>query len=147
MSEKKKIFHCNICGNQVELVLDGGGELICCGESMQLLEGTSPTAADEKHNILCERTENGIKVTIGEPRHPMTPGHLIQWIECAIGNKLFRRHLTPDDEPEAEFICEWNDEEKPVLRAYCNAHGMCANQKCNCKTDESAKECCTSACS
>ncbi|NLX49321.1 MAG: desulfoferrodoxin FeS4 iron-binding domain-containing protein [Methanospirillum sp.] len=33
-----QIFVCNICGNVVEVKEAGGGELICCGEPMELRE-------------------------------------------------------------------------------------------------------------
>ena len=29
---------CNICGNEVSVVIVGGGEIICCGEPMELVE-------------------------------------------------------------------------------------------------------------
>jgi len=28
-------FRCNICGNIVEILKVGGGELVCCGEPMR----------------------------------------------------------------------------------------------------------------
>jgi desulfoferrodoxin-like iron-binding protein len=31
-------YSCNICGNEVEVTLVGGGVLVCCGEPMELLE-------------------------------------------------------------------------------------------------------------
>jgi desulfoferrodoxin-like iron-binding protein len=30
-------FRCNICGNEVEVTKAGGGELVCCGEPMELM--------------------------------------------------------------------------------------------------------------
>jgi len=32
------IYKCELCGNVVELKEVGGGELICCGEPMELVE-------------------------------------------------------------------------------------------------------------
>lgn len=31
-------YRCNICGNEVTVTRVGGGELICCGEEMELVE-------------------------------------------------------------------------------------------------------------
>lgn len=31
-------YHCNVCGNEVEVIHVGGGELVCCGEPMELME-------------------------------------------------------------------------------------------------------------
>lgn len=28
-------YHCNICGNEVEVLVAGGGTLVCCGEEME----------------------------------------------------------------------------------------------------------------
>ena len=33
-----QIFKCEICGNVVEVKEAGGGELVCCGEPMVLVE-------------------------------------------------------------------------------------------------------------
>ncbi len=30
-----KTYVCALCGNEVELVKDGGGTLICCGQEMK----------------------------------------------------------------------------------------------------------------
>jgi desulfoferrodoxin-like iron-binding protein len=31
-------YKCNICGNEVTVTTAGGGELVCCGEPMELVE-------------------------------------------------------------------------------------------------------------
>ncbi len=33
-----ELYRCNICGNQVKVTKVGGGELVCCGEEMELIE-------------------------------------------------------------------------------------------------------------
>ena len=41
MANVKKIgekYHCNVCGNEVEVIKVGGGELVCCGKPMNLLD-------------------------------------------------------------------------------------------------------------
>ncbi|BBL67154.1 desulfoferrodoxin FeS4 iron-binding domain-containing protein [Methanoculleus chikugoensis] len=38
VSAKGEIYHCEICGNVVQVMEAGGGELICCGEPMVLEE-------------------------------------------------------------------------------------------------------------
>jgi desulfoferrodoxin-like iron-binding protein len=37
-NEAGQQFRCNICGNEVEVIKAGGGELVCCGEAMELME-------------------------------------------------------------------------------------------------------------
>jgi desulfoferrodoxin-like iron-binding protein len=36
VSKEGQVFRCEICGNVVIVKESGGGELICCGEPMQL---------------------------------------------------------------------------------------------------------------
>jgi desulfoferrodoxin-like iron-binding protein len=36
VSEEGQVFRCEICGNVVVVKEVGGGELVCCGEPMQL---------------------------------------------------------------------------------------------------------------
>ncbi|HJW96711.1 MAG TPA: desulfoferrodoxin FeS4 iron-binding domain-containing protein [archaeon] len=31
-------YRCDICGNEVVVTKAGGGELVCCGEPMQLIK-------------------------------------------------------------------------------------------------------------
>jgi desulfoferrodoxin-like iron-binding protein len=38
VSKEGQVFRCEICGNVVVVKEAGGGELICCGEPMQLEE-------------------------------------------------------------------------------------------------------------
>jgi desulfoferrodoxin-like iron-binding protein len=38
VSKEGQVFKCEICGNVVVVKESGGGELICCGEPMQLEE-------------------------------------------------------------------------------------------------------------
>ncbi|MDO8842485.1 MAG: desulfoferrodoxin FeS4 iron-binding domain-containing protein [Methanocalculus sp.] len=38
VSSEGQVFICEICGNVVEVKEAGGGELICCGQPMELQE-------------------------------------------------------------------------------------------------------------
>ncbi|HNZ29559.1 MAG TPA: desulfoferrodoxin FeS4 iron-binding domain-containing protein, partial [Candidatus Goldiibacteriota bacterium] len=37
MAEKMGIYKCMVCGNVVEDIIPGKGELVCCGEPMKLM--------------------------------------------------------------------------------------------------------------
>ena len=37
MTEKLELYRCEICGNMVEVVISGVGELVCCGKPMKKL--------------------------------------------------------------------------------------------------------------
>ena len=38
MTKKLEIYKCNICGNTVQVLIEGSGTLVCCGEEMELQE-------------------------------------------------------------------------------------------------------------
>jgi len=38
MTKVREIYKCNICGNIVEVLHAGVGELVCCGEPMELMK-------------------------------------------------------------------------------------------------------------
>ena len=38
VKNKGEVYRCEICGNVVEVKEVGGGELVCCGESMKIIE-------------------------------------------------------------------------------------------------------------
>ena len=37
MTEKFEIYKCHICGNLVQVLVEGQGELVCCGQAMEHL--------------------------------------------------------------------------------------------------------------
>src|SRR3989339_1015178 len=117
MTELNQIYKCAECGNIVEVLHTGVGELVCCGEPMELLaEKTEEEGLTEKHVPVIEKTEKGVKVKIGSVPHPMIPEHHIEWIEILADGKVYRKFLKPGDAPEAEFCVE---AENIVAREYC----------------------------
>jgi superoxide reductase len=121
MAERYEVYKCAACGNIVE-VLDGGeGELVCCGEPMKLFKENTVDAAKEKHVPVIEKVEGGYKVKVGSVPHPMTPAHWIEWIELMADGKVCRQFLTPSDKPEAIFPVI---AEKVSAREWCNLHGL-----------------------
>jgi len=38
MTKENEVYKCSACGNVVRVVAAGGGELVCCGQPMQILE-------------------------------------------------------------------------------------------------------------
>ena len=75
MNELNQIYKCNICGNIVEMVHAGAGELVCCGQSMELQKENTVDASPEKHVPVVEKTEKGVKVKVGSVPHPMEEAH------------------------------------------------------------------------
>lgn len=121
MAEDKKIYKCNICGNIVHVLHAGVGELVCCGEPMELLEEKTEDEGQEKHVPVIEKTESGIKVKVGSVPHPMEDAHYIEWISIIADGKVCTKFLKPGDAPEAEFCI---NAEKVEAKEYCNVHGL-----------------------
>ena len=125
MTEKLELYKCDICGNIVEVVVAGGGELVCCGEPMKLLKaGTNDAAANEKHVPVFSKTEkNGLEIRIGAQAHPMSAEHFIMFIEAISDDKDFlqRQYLYPDDDPK--MILE-KYAPNTLVREFCNIHGL-----------------------
>jgi len=49
MTKLNEVYRCNICGNIVQLNHSGKGQLVCCGQPMELLKENSVDASLEKH--------------------------------------------------------------------------------------------------
>jgi len=121
MTEKLEIYKCEVCGNIVEVLHAGAGELVCCGQPMKLFKENTVDAAKEKHVPVIEKVANGYKVKVGSVPHPMEEKHYIEWIELIAGGKAYRQFLKPGEAPEAFFAV---DAEKVTAREYCNLHGL-----------------------
>ncbi len=123
MTEKRQVYKCDICGNIVEILHEGQEALVCCGEPMKLMKEQTADQTNEKHVPVVEKTEKGYKVTVGSTLHPMQEKHYIEWIELITDTGVFRKHLSPGEEPIAHF-----EDVGDVVQAreYCNIHGLWA---------------------
>jgi len=121
MAQRLEIYKCEACGNIVEVLTGGGGELVCCGEPMKLYVENTVDAAKEKHVPVIEKIEGGYKVKVGSVAHPMEEKHYIEWIEIIADGKAYRQFLNPGDAPEATFMI---DAAQITAREYCNVHGL-----------------------
>jgi len=116
-----QIYRCSVCGNIVEVLHAGGGELVCCGQPMELLTAKNKDVGFEKHVPIIKKTETEIVVEIGSTPHTMEESHYIELIEIIADNKIYREFLKPGDKPTASFEIK---AEKVEARAYCNIHGL-----------------------
>lgn len=121
LAKKYGIYKCGICGNIVEVLHEGKGELVCCGKPMNLMEENTVDASYEKHVPVVEKTDDGILVKVGSAPHPMEEKHYIEWIEVIADNKVYRQDLKPGEAPEAEFKIK---SDNIIVREYCNLHGL-----------------------
>lgn len=122
MTGELQVYKCELCGNIVEVLHAGAGELVCCGQPMGQLDEKTADSSTEKHVPIIEKTDKGIKVVVGSVPHPMEEPHYIEWIEVTNGDYIQRKQLHPGDKPEAEFYVPYSDE--LVAREHCNVHGL-----------------------
>ena len=111
-----------VCGNIVEVLHIGVGELVCCGQPMKLMEEQTKDSSIEKHVPFIEKTATGFLVKIGQnEEHPMIEKHYIEWIELTADGVSYKKFLNPGDKPMAEFNVK---AETVSAREYCNIHGL-----------------------
>ena len=116
-----EIYKCEICGNIVEMLHTGAGELVCCNQAMKIQKENTTDAAVEKHLPVIEKIVDGFRVSIGAVKHPMTAEHYIEWIELIADGKVYRKNLQINEEAVAEFCITATNVQ---ARAYCNLHGL-----------------------
>jgi len=121
MAERMEVYKCDVCGNIVEILHGGKGQLVCCNQPMKQLIENTVDAAKEKHVPVIEKEANGIKVKVGSVPHPMEEKHYIEFIELIVDGKVCRQYLSPGQSPEAFFAVTGD---KVSVREYCNMHGL-----------------------
>ncbi|TCL73238.1 superoxide reductase [Hydrogenispora ethanolica] len=121
MAKRLEIYKCEVCGNMVEVVHAGDGQLVCCNQPMKLIVENTVDAAKEKHVPVIEKVEGGYLVKVGSVTHPMEEKHYIEWIELIADGRAYRKFLKPGEAPEAFFAVDAAD---VTAREYCNIHGL-----------------------
>lgn len=131
MSVKLGLYKCNVCGNVAQILIEGEGELVCCGEEMELLEYKyEENELGEKHvpeiYNLHEGCETGVCKEVkyvSVRKHPMIPEHYIQFIEVFDKEKSELRLKFFKPEEVAEYNISNFDGELLALEL-CNIHGL-----------------------
>jgi len=121
MAKRNDIYKCEVCGNIVEVLHGGDGELVCCEQPMKLMAENTVDAAKEKHVPVVEQGDGTVTVKVGSVAHPMEEKHYIEWIELIADGTAYRKFLNPGEAPEATFRV---DAQKITAREYCNLHGL-----------------------
>lgn len=125
MTQRNQVYKCNVCGNIVEVLHEGIGELVCCGQPMELMNAKTEDVGKEKHVPVIEETQEGVKVKVGSNPHPMEKDHYIEWIQVVANGEVHRKFLNRGEKPEAEF--KVNKKSIEMAREYCNVHGLWRN--------------------
>ncbi len=121
MTKANQIYKCEVCGNIVEILHSGNGQLVCCGENMTLIKTKTTDEGREKHLPVIVKDKNEITINVGSVPHPMEDEHYIEWIEVITDKAIYRTNLNPGDNPTAKFTV---DTDRVSVRAYCNIHGL-----------------------
>lgn len=116
-----EIRKCELCGNIVEFVHPGGGEMICCGKPMKHMAEGTVDASKEKHIPQVTKVADGYDVVIGSVVHPMEEKHYIEWIELIADGISYKHFLKAGQEPRASFK---TNAKSVTVREYCNLHGL-----------------------
>lgn len=120
MKAPVEFYRCELCGNIVGVIKNGGGKLVCCGQPMKKLEPNTTDASQEKHVPVATRQDGKIHVEIGSVAHPMLAEHFIEWIAVVGDEGTERISLSPGEAPKAVFC----DKQNAEVYAYCNLHGL-----------------------
>lgn len=123
--DKLDLYKCETCGNVVEVLVNGGGELYCCGKPMVKVEAQSlENSIEEKHvPIFIDKDEYTTEIRVGEVLHPMTKEHHIVFIQAISSDKNYStiKFLAVDEEPK--FLLQGN-KKYSYAREFCNIHGL-----------------------
>lgn len=129
MTNRLEFYKCNICGNLVQVILPGKGELVCCGEPMLLLDTkTQESETGEKHVPVFETKDNQTELKVGSVLHPMSEEHYIQFVQTVSedGSCFILKFFKPGDSPVMN-ISDFPSVKSAV--AYCNIHGLWIGDK------------------
>jgi superoxide reductase len=125
MTKQFEIYKCEICGNIVEVLHEGVGELVCCGQPMKLQKENTQGEYAEKHAPVITKNPEGVNIKVGQIEHPMEEKHYIEWIEIFTEKGRSKKFLKPGEKPEANFPVK---SEIKGARMYCNIHGLWKNK-------------------
>ena len=121
--EKFDLYKCEICGNIVEIIVNGNGELVCCGKPMQKLTAkNNEEAMMEKHiPIFVKKDDGRSEIRVGEVLHPMESEHHIVFIQAVSDDMSASqiKFLNINDEPKMII-----DNDYSYAKEYCNIHGL-----------------------
>ncbi len=121
MTGHLEFYRCEICGNIVQVMHSGEGELVCCGKPMIKLE---PKGLEQEMKEKHVPVFIGHKIIqVGSEIHPMNEEHHIEFIQALTEDKkcVVTKFLNINEEPKMNF-----EEDKKFNCAieYCNLHGL-----------------------
>lgn len=124
MTERLELYKCEVCGNTVQVILEGFGQLTCCGQPMLKMQPhQNDDNMNEKHVPVFAKTEDGTEIRVGSQPHPSEDEHYIMFIESITNdkNRVTLQYIYPHQEAKM-FVREQLD--KSAALEYCNIHGL-----------------------
>lgn len=124
MTKKLELYRCKLCGNLVQVILEGDGELVCCGEKMELVPVNNvEESIYEKHIPVFTKEGDNTVVKVGKVLHPMNDDHYIMFVEIIDkrDESMSLKYLHPGEKAQV-FLN--NELGKPIAQAFCNLHGL-----------------------
>lgn len=131
MSEQLDLYKCNVCGNIIEIINPGYGQLVCCSVPMEHLhEQTGDDEFQEKHVPIITLEGENKTIRVGSIPHPMEKEHYIIFIEAISPDKKYlkRKYLKPNEEPKLDLKASCHYDEL-FARELCNIHGIWVSEK------------------
>ena len=131
MSEKMSLYKCNVCGNIIEIIHAGEGQLVCCSLPMEeLKEQNNDDEMNEKHVPIVTIEGENKTIRVGSIPHPMEKEHYVVFIEAISPDKRYlkRKYLYPNDEAKMDLKhnCAYDEF---TARELCNIHGLWTSDK------------------
>ena len=126
MTKHLELYKCEVCGNIVQVMNEGFGELVCCNKPMTLLEPHSKDEEKMEKHVPYFTQDN--KIQIGSDLHPATVEHHIDFIQTVTEDKMrvLTTFLHPTEEPVSNI---YEEDEHFKAFEYCNIHGLWVNEK------------------
>ena len=123
MAKKGMIYRCSVCGNIVDVLHEGAGTLVCCGQDMEMLQEKEQDQGLEKHVPQIKIEGDTATVTVGDILHPMEDSHYIQFIQLIVDGDTQTKYLLPSQQPITQFKL-LKEYKNITAREYCNLHGL-----------------------
>lgn len=123
MTNRLEFYRCEICGNIIQVLHSGAGNLICCGKPMKLLQPQTNDDANKEKHVPVFLENNLIK--IGSVPHPMTKEHHIDFVEVSGNKNILIHFFNPEDKPEFDTKQDFHFD---CAIEYCNIHGLWKNR-------------------
>ena len=126
MTNRLEIYRCKTCNNIIQVLIEGEGELYCCGHPMEKMEKQTQESGNGEYHVpvkmYCQ--EKGPYIQVGKDPHPMTDEHHIEFIQIVSDDKKCVKTLYLEPEQEPKMYLKNEEDENFCMLELCNIHGL-----------------------